>query len=60
MVKQFGKGRVFVVGGNGVSNCRESPLITGITDAAHVHSPTGGQVSTFSCLPITHHLNGRL
>lgn len=47
MVDSFSKGRIFVVGGQILEDnsftFAENPLILYI-DAAHVHSPAGGQV----------------
>lgn len=46
MVNKFGEGRVFVVGGmfDIILRCLDAALIANLSDAAHVHSPTGGQV----------------
>lgn len=46
MTETFAKGRVFITGGVSV----QETLAIGTNwdlDAAHIHSPTGGQVDTF-------------
>lgn len=43
MVDKFGEGRVFVAGGK-LSTSGDVQRFTEVTDAAHAHSPAGGQV----------------
>ena len=45
MVNNFGKGRVFIAGGKLHHNFLYLPYLISLQDAAHVHSPTGGQVN---------------